>query len=98
MSANESKAEYIARRKEKELLKKLPIVNTCEVIHRVNSYTTVFINNIRLLVIQTEQGEIIYELATDELAFDWVFDLNNSLMFVSSACKRVTITVNPFNL
>lgn len=94
MSASESKAKYIARRKEEERLKKLPIVDVCEVIHKVNSYTTVLINNTRLLVIQTAQGEIIYALAADGNAFDYVFDSSNYLMFVSSACKRVMITID----
>ena len=93
-----SKAAHIARRKEEEKAKNTPLINVCKVIHHVVGYNTVSLNNRYLLVIQTSKGEVVYELIADENAFDYVFDMDNALLFVSSTCKRVMITIDPFSL
>ena len=108
----ETKSEYIRRKKGIAIaaakVDNTPIVNICEVIHNFKNYSTITLNGKSLLVVDTAKGQVFYELTADEQvfyeliaddnAFDYVVDGSNGLIFVSSTCKRVMITIDPFNV
>ena len=98
----ETKSEYIRRKKGIAIaaakVDNTPIVNICEVIHNFKNYSTITLNGKSLLVVDTAKGQVFYELIADDNAFDYVVDGSNGLIFVSSTCKRVMITIDPFNV